>query len=722
MLLKQPTACNIPCAYLSPLTSHTMSTDQQPVNNEAIEQTKQQIRALVGEIAQLVKSDLESEEFYAAFMQRIVSALAASGGAVWLAGEAGDLTVSYQINLQGSLLDDKSEDAEKHQRLLAYIAHSGEPQLVPPNSSFGEEASIANPTEHLLVLAPLQGDGQVEGVVEIFQRADSQPATQRGYLRFLVQMCELATEWIKSRKLKQFSDRHSLWAQADQFARLVHQNLDMRETAYTIANEGRRLIGCDRVAVAVRKGNKCRVESVSGQDTVENRSNTVALLSKLATRVMHSGEPLRYTGSTEDLPPQIEEVVDAYVDESYSKMIIVLPLRRPERPEDANPDNIEQQFEQQAKQDDAIGALIIEQIETNLPNEVLEPRLDLVYEHSCRAVSNARNYNDIFMMPVWRTVGKLRFLTHARTLPKTVTICSIILLVLAILVFYRVDFYVESKGVLQPIVRHQIFVTANGIVDEFHCGDQEQVKAGDRLVTLIDRDLEIERRRIDGEIQETTDRLAASRRAQFQAGLSTADRIQVSGQILQLGERLATLRAQLVIVKKKEQDLVITSPIDGTVVMQWEVEKSLLKRPVAVGQVLMSVVDTDQPWELELSMPERRIGHVNRAQLLKAAGGAGTDQLLNVRYVLATHPENRFSGSTSDEEIGRATRVEGDSGPTVPIRVNIDEQDLKTRLRQMNADLRPGATVTAEIHCGRSSLGYSWFHEAIQWVQLNLLF
>lgn len=90
--------------------------------------------------------------------------------------------------------------------------------------------------------------------------------------------------------------------------------------------------------------------------------------------------------------------------------------------------------------------------------------------------------------------------------------------------------------------------------------------------------------------------------------------------------------------------------------------------------------------------------------------------------MLATHPENSFSGSTSDEEIGRSTRVEGDSGPTVPIRVNIDEQDLKTRLRQMNADLRPGATVTAEIHCGRSSLGYSWFHEAIQWVQLNLLF
>ena len=50
-------------------------------NQEAIENTKQQIRGLVSEIAQLAKSELEPGEFYAAFMQKIVSALAAHGGA-----------------------------------------------------------------------------------------------------------------------------------------------------------------------------------------------------------------------------------------------------------------------------------------------------------------------------------------------------------------------------------------------------------------------------------------------------------------------------------------------------------------------------------------------------------------------------------------------------------------------------------------------------------------
>ena len=156
--------------------------------------------------------------------------------------------------------------------------------------------------------------------------------------------------------------------------------------------------------------------------------------------------------------------------------------------------------------------------------------------------------------------------------------------------------------------------------------------------------------------------------------------------------------------------------------MQWEVEKTLLKRPVAIGQALMSVVDTSQEWELELAMPERRIGHVNRARLLKEAESKGSEELLNVRYVLATHPENRFQGITSGEDIGRATRVEGEAGPTVPIRVTIDEQALRGQLKELDIELRPGSTVTAEIHCGRASLGYSWFHEAVQWVQLHLLF
>jgi len=682
-------------------------------NQEAIENTKQQIRGLVSEIAQLSKSELEPGEFYAAFMQKIVSALAANGGAVWNLSADGEASVVYQINIEARLLDSDSEDTARHNKLLQVIAHSNEAQLIPPNSGFGEDGSVGNPTDHLLVLAPLAGDQGVESVVEIFQRPNAQPATQRGYLRFLVQMCELAAEWVKSQKLRQFSDRHSLWAQADQFSRLVHHNLDLRETAFTIANEGRRLIGCDRVSVALRKGSKCRVEAVSGQDTVERRSNAVTLLSTLATRVMKSGEPLWYDGSTEDLPPQIESVLDEYVDESYTRMMAVLPLKRPETKADAARDPSEVDPNETKKREEYIGVLIIEQIETNLPRNIIDPRVDLVYEHCCRAVANSQEFSNLFLMPVWRTIGRTAWIIRARALPKTIAITSLVLAILFVFMFVKVDFSVEAEGVLQPVDRHDIFVPANGIVTEVNIQDQQQVKQGDLLVKLEDPDLLIEKRRVEGQLEETKDQLSNARRAQFQVGLSPADKIRVSGQVQQLVLRRETLREELAIIQKKEELLEIKSPADGQVVLQWDVEKTLLHRPVAIGQVVMTVVEIgeEKKWELELSLPERRLGHI--AEYREATG---TKEHL-VEYVLAMNPEHVFEGRVL--EIGQSTQVEGEDGTIVPVLVKIDQTELE---RVLAGDLRPGTTVTGDIHCGRASLGYAWFHEAIQWVQYNLLF
>ena len=171
------------------------------VSPESIERTKQQIRGLVGEIAQLSKSELDESEFWPAFLQRVVQALAAVGGAVWVLGKGNKPQLSYQINLSEKLLDKESEDAIKHFRLLDYIIQSKTGQLVPPLSSAGDERMGGNPTRQLLVIGPVGRGGRVQAVVEIFQRADTMPATQRGYLEFLKQMCKLGSEYL-DRKLK----------------------------------------------------------------------------------------------------------------------------------------------------------------------------------------------------------------------------------------------------------------------------------------------------------------------------------------------------------------------------------------------------------------------------------------------------------------------------------------------------------------------------------------
>jgi hypothetical protein len=684
-----------------------MSAGSSQVSSETIEKTKQQIRGLVGEISQLAKSDLAPEEFYAAFLQRVVQALAAVGGAMWILGEGRKPQLGYQINLSDKLLDTESEEAGKHYKLLDYIVASKAPQLVPPLSSAGDERMGGNPTRHLLVVHPLGHDEQVEGLIEIFQRPDTQPATQRGYLQFLKQMCELAEEWFKNRKLRDLGDRHSLWSQADQFARAVHESLDVRETCYTVVNEGRRLMGCDRVSVAVLKGGKCVVEAVSGQDTMDNRSNVVTLLGQLATRVVKSGEPLWYAGSTEDLPPQIEQAIEQYVDQSYTKSLAVIPLRKPQVLESAPQTPA---VEERAHQGQIVGALIIEQIESDIPRDILAPRLDLVYEHSARALSNAIAHNSLFLMPVWRTIGKSAWVVQARTLPKTVTISLAILAVLIALIAVPWDFDMRAKGVLEPVVKREIFAPMPGTILDVKVDHGQSVAEGQELAVVDNPELLIKLKQIEGELATARQELAGvmAQKGKGSSTLTEQERYHLENQYAKFSLQVASLEQQRDLWLERQADLTIKSPIAGRVIT-WDAKRLLQNRPVDTGQVLLTVAAENSEYEIKLYMPERRARHLTRAR--DALKARNPDDELEVDYILMTEPGRTYYGTIA--EVSDTTEAHEEHGNVVPIRIIPDEKITAGR---------PGATVTADVHCGTAPLGWTLLHEAWEWLEANLFF
>ena len=271
----------------------------------------------------------------------------------------------------------------------------GEAVLVPPHSGAGggddgDEEAAANPTDFLLVIAPIISDRGVDGLVEIFQRNGARPTTQKGYLRFLKQICELAGEYVKTRRLRHFTHKQSLWEQLEGFTSLVHQALDSRETAYTIANEGRRLVGCDRVTVALAKGSKYQISAISGQDTFDKRSNIVRLLRNLVTAVAKTGEDLWFDGDTSDLAPQLEKVVNAYVDEAGTKQLAVLPLREADLEEDKPGER------KKKKRENILGAIVIEQLVDQQQPEGMLQRIEVVKRHSATSLTNAQEYEGDF--------------------------------------------------------------------------------------------------------------------------------------------------------------------------------------------------------------------------------------------------------------------------------------------------------------------------------------
>ena len=80
-------------------------------------------------------------------------------------------------------------------------------------------------------------------------------------------------------------------------------------------------------------------------------------------------------------------------------------------------------------------------------------RVEVVRDHAATALSNALEHNNVFLMPLWRAVGRLKWIIKGRALPKTIAISAAVLVTILILCFYPVDFDIEARGQLQPAER-----------------------------------------------------------------------------------------------------------------------------------------------------------------------------------------------------------------------------------------------------------------------------
>src|SRR6056297_520397 len=675
------------------------------VNQQTVEETKKQIRVLVNEIAALGKSGVPAEEYYPQFLQRVVTALAAVGGAIWLLDDDRNVRLQYQINMADSLLDEQGDDAMRHRRLVRRVASANQSLLVPPYSGTTDGEAEGNPSRYLLVLTPLSHDKKVDGLIEVFQRPEAAPATQQGYLRFLQQMAELGGEWIKNERLAHFSDRQVLWQQADTFARLSHESLDLKETAYIVANEGRRLIGCDRVSVAIKKGRKCKVQAVSGQDTIENRSNIIAALNNLATRVVAAGEPLWHDGSTEDLPPQIEDALEDYVDQSYGRHIAVLPLREPERKlgtdkESGAAGEIDRDGSHRGE---VIGALIVEQIESDIPPEIFKARCDLVYEHGTRAIANSLAHTNLFLMPVWRALGRATWVLKARTLPKTLAVVGAIAALILAGIFVPMDFDLEAEGTLLPQVRREVFANIDGEVIDVLVKENDVVEEGQVLVKLRNPEVDIELADLQGEIQTKNaeiSRLDAQMKDRRSMERSEQTALEVEKYKLQTEMRILT--EKLAMKRARAADLDIKAPISGTVV-SWEVDKTLRARPVSTGQVLMEIADLTKPKYLELRMPEKREGHLD--EFIRKENASE----LKVEYILASDPDVTLDAVLPVDNISLRAEADEENGAIIKMKAVPDQVSL--------GDLNPspGTRFTADVKCGRAASGFVLLHEVYEW-------
>ncbi len=318
------------------------------------------------------------------------------------------------------------------------------------------------------------------------------------------------------------------------------------------------------------------------------------------------------------------------------------------------------------------------------------------------ALANAIEHQSVFMLPVMQSVGNAG---RAMKTPKAVFIGLAILAAIAAMFIIPSDFEMKANGELQPVLRNDIFAAADGIVSEINAGHGNDVSADQVLLKMESTDLESELARLEGEHRTASQRLRSLRTLMLKnRRMTNADRDRLYGQEREVEQTLAGLEERIAIHKETLSQLHVSSPVDGQIVT-WNVEELLRNRPLRRGDKLMTIAQPNGPWQLEIRMPNDRVGHIMRAQTER--GGE-----LPVEYILASEPGRRLTGTLV--EIHDRAEVRGAEGSTVLMKVAINKDDV--------LHLKPGAQVVARVDCGRQPIGYVLFHEVIEFVQNKILF
>ena len=768
--------------YTNPSPSAHRTEKFSPGVPNRPELQSERVRQLAGQLAELARSELPPEEFFPEFLKRLVPTFGACRAMIWRSqgGRPLELLTDVQPGQSEPPLEDRVSSGESaepgpggqglgspgcdaegdwirqnwHQKLLKRAEQT--PLAAPPKGPEADEASSPdqpdsspkaggfrqargrldvpspgqpdslptgpsskNPTGCLLLFAPIGSEAGQSVVVELVLPGSASLAAPR-LLRLLAQMAELANRYLRRRRMAELQQEAAFWRQVERFVHQVHARLDPAWTAYTFVNEGRRLLGCDRLSLLVADGNRCRVLAISGSSEFDPRSPALRLLGRLTGAVLAAKEPLVYSGPTDGLAPQVQTFLERYVDQTHTKALVIWPLwptdEHSAEPNSAQPKEDADGLDWAGSAAEGgtvsangrpIGALVLEQFEAAEIPAPMRRRLEVVARHGQSALHHSLQYDGIFLRPVWEALGRNAWVVWARSWPRLAWVGLAGAVLLAVFLFTPSRLEVEATGTLAPVAQQDVFASMDGRVekvlvdhgDRVQGPDAESGRPGTLLCILRNYELEEELARLSGERATLQERLAALSRALLERQLSPVESDRLSAEQASVRQRLQSLDVQLAVCRQKQEQLHIYSPIAGQVIT-WDVAGLLLRRPVQRGDRLLRIAQTDGPWHVELWVPEDRIGHVLRAK-------QQAEEPLPVRFILAADPTRSHEGRLV--EIDTSAQQRPGEGRTILAKVQIEASQVQPLL--------PGSQVRARIDCGRCSLGYRWFHDLWAWLR-----
>lgn len=725
-----------------------------PLDNAFVQQTKDQIRSIVETIALLANSPIEPNRFIEEALPKIVQAMGAKSAALWqqmpgaqwrmlggfqtpevliaptkpsLSNTSSDPVQSSfdRLDFMESQLkasehpeqddlpqtssrqsdtdqDDPTKPSEAHEAILNAVAREKQPILIPPGNVSLHRDRPTNPTQDLLIYAPLPiAREQGEYWLLVVQEPSGGPSSQRGYLRFVAQMADLIADHFRSYRLRVFERDRSYLALAEHTMTDLSSGMPPQLGLAKLMNILRDHAQAEHVFLLRRESQlgRWKVIAAAGLTDIDRRASGIDQIERAAgyyqSHFPRGGcfRSEHMTESVDQRDPDLTTLLHTFaISESmWSKPLQIEAGKSTPR----------------TKQDVAVlvtwsglaqpPARCLEQ--TTLITRLGLSALQLPWWKS--ALYANKNFKPSLMAQVSPS-------GWSKTARWGLSLCLLCLLLLI-----PVPIHLNATAILLPTVQQHVYSPMDSIVEKVLVEHGQSVSAGQPLIQLASPVLTAEYDQAVAEQLRNTQRmndieskllretsLTAAQRDELEGELDAIKAIQDVAAI-----KLARLRYQL-------NSMLVVAEFDG-VVSTWNIQDNLRDRPLRTGQWLLSLHEPGSGWAFEASLPEGNAQEFRQAMLrtgqLPTATFTSTPQKpIHVKYLPDTFLRMESRGYAANPVLIRES--------VLRVRFAIEPTELQ------DFEAVAGSTARISIPNGRGPLAWALSKDFVQsaWAKLRM--
>ncbi len=628
---------------------------------QLLEQTRSQIRQQVAEITELARNSRNGVPFFREFLARVVQALNAQGGAVWLPAERGECQLIAEVNFATSAFHENERQRRDINRVLGETLRNRRPFIVgalapdvPPSGQPVVTDEIMNATPFPMFFIPILGDADQIGVIlQVWLRAAGDPKTYPSMVTFLNSVCAHATSFLKARQSEVVIARNQEYEHMLRFQGEFVGQLDPVKIGRGAVNHFTDLFSANRCSLFHLIGNRWQLEFVSNQETIDQRSELVVALCKVAARLPVSEKA---QSLSLDNPEQAGE---------WTELLDPLGMRQ-----------VAYAFFQGYPHEGQTGLVMIERHAANAAfGSITLRQLEWARGQLGRAMLAATTHREVPFRRVLHPVTRARGLWKRRQRVRLAAWIGAPVLLLLLWMLVPWTLRVDGDCVVQPKRMVSVSSETNGKIEKVFVGEGQYVEQGALLAKLEDDDLRTQ--------SAVTLQEAGKWQAEMNRFQTVGDDAQRKVAEIERDGSLAKLERFKYLQSRTE----LRAPISGVVLT-----KNLANRvgeTLEIGKLFCEIAGRDV-YEVAIDLRQQDYGVVLDAMR--------KNPNLPVDFILQAHTGIRLHTTVRGIDAISQTAHVKPGGSFFSIRADFPVDDVTA------ASLKPGYTGKAKIDLGHRAL------------------